>query len=43
VACVDDVDSLQARVTLATDAGVTYLIQAGGFAGQAGSLVLALS
>jgi hypothetical protein len=43
VACVDDVDSLQARVTVATDAGVTYLIQAGGFLGQAGSLVLALN
>jgi hypothetical protein len=46
VACVDDVDDVdpfQAEVTIDTLAGVTYYIQAGGFAGQSGRLVLALS
>jgi hypothetical protein len=46
VGCVDDVfdeetgGSLQASVTWASEAGVTYLLQAGGFAGQTGNLVL---
>ena len=43
IGCVDDVDSLQARITVPTDAGVTYWIQAGGFGGESGTLVLALS
>lgn len=43
IGCVDDVDSLQARITVATDAGVTYWIQAGGFAGASGTLVLTLN
>ena len=51
VACVDDVVIengeeiqviLQAAVTWDSDAGVTYLIQAGGFAGETGTLVLAI-
>ncbi len=42
IGCVDDDESLQARITVATDAGVTYYIQAGGFAGAAGTLVLTL-
>jgi len=46
VACVDDVFepefSLQAVVTVGTDAGATYYIQAGGFGGQSGSLVVSL-
>ncbi len=42
VACNDDVDSLQARLTVSTDAGVTYYIQAGGYAGQSGTLVLSV-
>jgi hypothetical protein len=42
VDCVDDVDSLQARITVPTEAGRTYWIQAGGYSGQAGTLVLAL-
>lgn len=41
--CVDDVDSLQARITVATEAGVTYYVQAGGFAGQSGTLVLSVN
>lgn len=40
VACVDDVDSLLARVTFETATGTTYLVQVGGFAGQAGTLEL---
>jgi len=44
VGCVDDVDeSLQARITVATDAGVTYWIQAGGFAAASGTLVLSVN
>ena len=43
IGCVDDVDSLQARITIPTEAGVTYWIQAGGFAGQSGTLVLTLN
>jgi hypothetical protein len=44
VACVDDVaSSLQAVVTIDTVAGVTYYIQAGGFDGSSGRLVLSLS
>jgi hypothetical protein len=43
VGCVDDVDSLQARITVPTDAGVTYYVQAGGFGGDSGSLVLTVS
>lgn len=40
VACVDDVDSLQARVTLDTASGTTYLVQVGGYGYQAGTLEL---
>ena len=46
VGCVDDVfneetgGSLQASVTWASEAGVTYLLQAGGFGSQSGNLVL---
>ena len=47
VGCVDDVfdpeteeGSLQASLTWASEAGVTYLIQAGGFAGNTGTLQL---
>lgn len=47
VACVDDVFdpefSLQATVTIATEAGATYLIQAGGYAGSTGRLEVSLS
>jgi len=43
IGCVDDVDSLQARITLWTDSGVTYWIQAGGFGGASGTLVLTLN
>lgn len=47
VACVDDVFgeeffSLQAAVTFATEAGLTYYVQAGGFAGEAGTLQLSV-
>ena len=49
VGCVDDVfdpeteeGSLQSRVTIATIAGQTYYIQAGGFGGSAGTLRLRL-
>ena len=43
VGCVDDlVDSLQARITVETDADLTYFIQAGGFAGAVGSLTLSV-
>jgi hypothetical protein len=42
VDCVDDVDSLQARITVPTEAGRTYWIQAGGYGGQSGTLTLAL-
>ena len=47
VACVDDnadgsISDFQARVTWASTAGVTYLIQAGGFGGGSGHLVLAV-
>lgn len=38
--CNDDDESLQARLTVSTEAGVTYYVQVGGFGGQAGSLVL---
>ncbi len=44
VACVDDVFepvfSLQAQVTIATEEGVTYYVQAGGFGGSTGRLRL---
>ena len=44
IGCVDDVDeSLQARITIATEAGVTYFVQAGGFGGQSGTLVLSVN
>lgn len=43
VGCVDDVDTLQARITISTDVGVTYYVQAGGFGGQSGTLVLSLN
>jgi hypothetical protein len=46
VACVDDVFepefSLQAVVTVATESGGVYYIQAGGFAGDTGNLVVSL-
>jgi hypothetical protein len=46
VACVDDVFepdfSLQAVATVATEAGSTYYIQAGGFGGSTGRLVVSL-
>ena len=42
VGCNDDDESLQARLTVPTEAGVTYYVQVGGFGGQAGSLVLTL-
>ncbi len=38
--CVVDVDTLQARITWASDAGVTYLIQAGAFGGGSGRIEL---
>ena len=41
--CVDDVDSPQARITIPTDAGVTYYVQAGGIFGDFGSLVLSVN
>lgn len=40
VGCNDDEETLQARLTVPTDAGVTYFVQAGGFGGQTGTLVL---
>jgi len=41
VGCVDDTeDSLQARLTVPTESGVTYFVQVGGFGGAAGKLVL---
>jgi hypothetical protein len=40
VGCNDDEETLQARLTVPTDAGVTYYVQAGGFGGQTGTLVL---
>jgi hypothetical protein len=40
VGCIDDVDILQAVITWDSEAGVTYLIQAGGFGGSTGNLVL---
>jgi hypothetical protein len=43
IGCVDDVDSLQARIAVPTEAGVTYWIQAGGFGGASGTLVLTLN
>jgi hypothetical protein len=43
IGCVDNVDSLQARMTIPTDAGVTYYVQAGGIFGDSGSLVLSLN
>jgi hypothetical protein len=43
IGCVDDVDSLQARITVATDAGVTYWIQAGGLGSSSGTLVLTVN
>jgi hypothetical protein len=42
VGCNDDVDSLQARLTVPTEDGVTYYVQVGGFGGATGSLVLTL-
>lgn len=42
VGCNDDVDSLQARLTVPTEADVTYYVQVGGFAGAVGTLVLSL-
>lgn len=42
VGCNDDVDSLQARLTVDTEAGVTYHLQVGGFAGETGTLVISV-
>ena len=46
VACVDDISdpafSLQSRVTIDTDAGTTYYVQAGGFGGDSGRLQLVI-
>ena len=36
----DNVDSLQARLAVPTEAGVTYYVQVGGFGGESGTLVL---
>ena len=41
--CIDDVDSLQARITVSTEVGVTYWIQAGGLGDQGGRLVLTVT
>jgi len=43
IGCVDDVDSLQARITIPTETGITYFIQAGGFGGSSGTLVLTIN
>ena len=43
IGCVDDVDSLQARITISTEAGVTYYVQAGGLFGDSGTLVLTVN
>jgi hypothetical protein len=43
VACVDDDEDLQGALTFDTDAGVTYWVQVGGFFGDFGTLVLAVS
>lgn len=44
IGCVDDIEeSLQAAITVDTTAGVTYFVQAGGFGGQTGTLVLTIS
>ena len=44
IGCVDDIEeSLQAAITVDTTVGVTYLVQAGGFGGQTGTLVLTIS
>lgn len=40
VGCNDDDEGLQARLTVSTEAGVTYYVQVGGFGGQTGTLVL---
>jgi hypothetical protein len=44
IACVDDLvgETLQARVTFATEPGEVYLVQVGGYAGQFGNLRVAL-
>ena len=43
VACIDDDDDLQGALTFATDAGVTYWVQVGGFFGDFGTLTLTVS
>lgn len=43
IGCVDDVDSLQARITISTETGITYYVQAGGFGGSSGTLVLTIN
>jgi hypothetical protein len=43
VACIDDDDDLQGALTLATEAGVTYWIQAGGFYADYGTLTLTVT
>ena len=40
LACNDDVGSAQSRITFVAQAGVTYYLQAGGFFGGSGRLVL---
>jgi hypothetical protein len=44
VGCVDDVDdTLEARLTVDTVEGTTYLVQAGGYGGGTGTLVVAIT
>jgi hypothetical protein len=42
VGCNDDFEGLEAQLTVDTEAGVTYYVQVGGFAGESGSLVLTI-
>ena len=43
IGCVDDDQSLQAAITVATEASVTYWIQAGGAGDQGGNLILSVT
>lgn len=40
LACNDDYGSLQSKITEPVSGGTTYLLQVGGYAGNAGSLTL---
>lgn len=43
IGCVDDVlDSLQARISVETEAGRRYVVQVGGYAGDSGLIVISL-